>query len=62
MITGVKKQYPKAKQSVLQKAKYEEKKFECKKEEVHNLILKYLNNKKILKVFKEFKKSIDIKK
>ena len=33
MITGVKKQYPKANQSVLQKAKYEEKKFECKKEE-----------------------------
>ena len=33
MITGVKKQYPEAKQSVLQKAKYEEKKFECKKEE-----------------------------
>jgi tol-pal system protein YbgF len=32
MITGVKKQYPEAKQSVLQKAKYEEKKFECKKE------------------------------
>ena len=33
MITGVKKQYPKASQSILQKAKYEEKKFECKKEE-----------------------------
>jgi len=32
MITGVKKQYPKADQSVLQKAKYEEKKFECKKD------------------------------
>ncbi len=32
MITGIKKQYPEAKQSVLQKAKYEEKKFECKKE------------------------------
>mgnify|MGYP001436202563 CR=1 FL=1 len=32
MITGVKKEYPKANQSVLQKAKYEEKKFECKKE------------------------------
>ena len=31
MITGVKKQYPKANQSILQKAKYEEKKFECKK-------------------------------
>ena len=31
MITGVPKQYPEATQSVLQKAKYEEKKFECKK-------------------------------
>ena len=33
MISGVKKEYPKANQSVLQKAKYEEKKFECKKED-----------------------------
>ena len=32
MIVGVEKQYPKAKKSVLQKAIYEEKKFECKKE------------------------------
>ena len=32
MITGVKKQYPQADQSVLQKVKYEEKKFECKKD------------------------------
>ena len=32
MIAGVKKQYPNATQSVLQKAIYEEKKFECKKE------------------------------
>ena len=31
MISGVKEQYPQANQSVLQKAKYEEKKFECKK-------------------------------
>ena len=31
MITGVKEQYPDANQSVLQKAKYEEKKFECEK-------------------------------
>ncbi len=31
MITGVKEQYPEANQSILQKAKYEEKKFECKK-------------------------------
>jgi tol-pal system protein YbgF len=32
MIDGVKKQYPKANQSVLQKAKYESKKFECSKQ------------------------------
>ena len=32
MIDAVEKQYPKAKQSVLQKAKYESKKFECKKQ------------------------------
>jgi tol-pal system protein YbgF len=31
MIVGVEKQYPKANQSVLQKAKYESKKFECSK-------------------------------
>ena len=32
MIEAVEKQYPKANQSVLQKAKYESKKFECKKQ------------------------------
>jgi tol-pal system protein YbgF len=32
MIIGVEKQYPKANQSILQKAKYEAKKFECKKQ------------------------------
>ena len=32
MIVGVEKQYPEANQNVLLKAKYEEKKFECKKE------------------------------
>ena len=32
MIEGVEKQYPKANQSVLQKAKYESKKFECEKQ------------------------------
>jgi tol-pal system protein YbgF len=32
MIDAVQKQYPKANQSVLQKAKYESKKFECKKQ------------------------------
>ena len=30
MILGVKKQYPEAKESVIQKARYEQKKFECK--------------------------------
>ena len=34
MIVGVKKEYPKANQSVLQKAKFNEKKFECKKEKL----------------------------
>ncbi len=33
MIDGVVKQYPKANQSVLQKAKYESKKFECQKQD-----------------------------
>ena len=32
MIESIEKQYPKANQSVLQKAKYESKKFECKKQ------------------------------
>ena len=31
MIAGIKKQYPNAKQSVIQKAQYEQKKFKCKK-------------------------------
>ena len=31
MIAGIKKQYPKASKSVLQKAQYEQKKFNCKK-------------------------------
>jgi len=33
MINGVEKEYPKANQSVLQKAKYESKKFECNKQD-----------------------------
>jgi len=32
MISGVEQQYPNAKQSVIQKAKYESQKFECKKQ------------------------------
>ena len=30
MILGIKKEYPKASKSVLQKAQYEQKKFKCK--------------------------------
>ena len=30
MISGIKKEYPKANKSVLQKAQYEQKKFKCK--------------------------------
>ena len=32
MIVGVKEQYPKANQSILQKAEYEKKKFSCEKQ------------------------------
>ena len=32
MIVGVKEQYPKAAQSVIQKAEYEKKKFSCQKQ------------------------------
>ena len=46
MIEGVEK-YPKANQSVLQKAKYESKKFECTKQ--NPKILKHLKDKKISK-------------
>ena len=31
MILGIKKEYPKAKQSIIQKAEYEKKKFNCEK-------------------------------
>ena len=58
MITSLEKEYPKASQSILQKAKYEEKKFECKKDNSSNLILdKYLKNKKIFKIYKDFEKN-----
>ena len=46
MINGVEKQYPKANQSVIQKAKYESQKFECQTKFLKSLKDK-LNNKKI---------------
>ena len=44
MINGVQKQYPKAKQSVIQKAKYESQKFEC-----NNKIPKILKKSYLIK-------------
>ena len=56
MISGVKKQYPKASKSVLQKAEYEKKKFKCKK--LKNVILK---DKKISKIYSKLKKTTNNK-
>ncbi|MDB9825825.1 tol-pal system protein YbgF [Candidatus Pelagibacter sp.] len=46
MIEGVEEQYPKANQSVLQKAKYESKKFECKKTKLIKRFLTIFKTKK----------------
>ena len=56
MIKGVKQQYPEANQSVLQKAKYEEKKFECSKIN-HNFLKKFLSQNHIKSVFSKFEKN-----
>ena len=44
MISGLKKEYPKASKSVLQKAQYEQKKFKCK----------FKNNFKNLKIYQTY--------
>ena len=53
MITGIKKQYPKASKSVLQKAQYEQK---------NSIVLKHKNcfskSEKILNIYSDFKKKI----
>ena len=59
MITGVQKQYPKANQSVLQKAKYEEKSLSAKKK-IHKKLLNYLKNPSINKIYKNFENFIKI--
>ena len=59
MINGVEKQYPEANQSVLQKAKYESQKFECKNQN-SKLLQNKLNNKRINKIYKIFDKSIKL--
>ena len=53
MILGVKKEYPKAKQSVLQKAKYEEKKSLNVKQVAKKELLSHIKDKKINKIYKE---------
>ena len=60
MITSLEKEYPEASQSILQKAKYEEKKFECKKITVDNFnFKKILRNKKVLQIYKNFLKTLE---
>ena len=62
MILGVKDQYPKAKQSVIQKAEYEKKKFNCDKKANKNKLL--FKDQKILNFYTKFKSIVfkDIKK
>ena len=54
MINGVEKQYPKANQSVIQKAKYESQKFECNNK-IPKILKDKLKNKKIKKFIKNLK-------
>ena len=53
----LKNQYPNATQSVLQKAKYEEKKFECKKKTL-NFYLTKLKDPKVQKIYKVFSNNL----
>ena len=55
MINGVEKQYPKANQSVIQKAKYESKKFECTSK-THKFLIDKLKDKRTLQIYKKFEK------
>ena len=59
MINGVAEQYPKASQSVIQKAKYESQKFECNKEN-HKILFEKLKIKKVYQFYKEFEKNLNI--
>ena len=60
MISGVEKQYPDANQSVIQKAKYESQKFECKKKKIPKIYKSKILNQKVNKIFKKFEKSFKI--
>ena len=61
MINGVEKQYPKANQSVIQKAKYESQNLSATIK-IHKLFKEKLKNKRIRKIYKVFEKSLNIDK
>ena len=54
MILGIKDQYPKANQSVIQKAEYEKKKFNCEKKVKKKI--KTIKNLKLKNFIKNLKK------
>ena len=58
MINGVELQYPNANQSVIQKAKYESKKFECIKQD--SWVLLNRKGNKLLKFAKKFEKNLKL--
>ena len=62
MITSLEKEYPEASQSILQKAKYEEKSLNAKKIIANNFdFRKILKDKKIFEIYKDFEKNFKIK-
>ena len=58
MINGVEKQYPKANQSVIQKAKYESKNLNVLSK-THKLLLNKLKDKRIFQMYKKFENSFN---
>ena len=60
MINGVEKQYPKANQSVIQKAKYGGLKNLSVKTKIPKFLKNYLNNKRINKIYQNFSKSLNL--
>ena len=53
MISGVKKEYPKASKSVLQKAQYEQKKFKC------NFKNSFEDDKELSNIYLKFEKKLN---
>ena len=61
MINGVELQYPKANQSVIQKAKYESKNLNVSKK-THSFLLSKLRDKRTLQIYKKFEGELNINK